>query len=134
MNAKQARLSVVMGVVAALGTAVIGWAWWASTQYVLLWANKEWWIASALSKIQIRFENTLVFQLGYDLGFNMDRFAPPTGLADLFPGIELSPGVVVLPIWFILGAFLSVLLLLWLFLMKRLARPRITEGEKVGGD
>lgn len=33
-----------------------------------------------------------------------------------------------LPMWFILCAFLSAMLLLWLVLMKRLARPRIAEG------
>jgi hypothetical protein len=34
--------------------------------------------------------------------------------------------------WFLLCVLVSAILLLWLFLMKRLARPRITEGSSHG--
>lgn len=131
MNAKQARLSLVMGVVAALGTAAMLWAWWDSTKHFMLWVNREWLIATGSSKMEIRLENySSYLDLGLSLGFFRDSlivddyFEQP----DFFPAVRLSPGIVELPIWFLLGVFLSVTLLLWLFLMKRLARPRITEG------
>jgi len=131
MNARQARLSLVLGVVAALGIAAILWAWWDSTENNLLWVSSEWEIASYSSRIVMRLGNSLVYRdLGYRFGFNRERFTDsPPDLAYLFPGIEMSPGEVELPMWFLLGVFLSVMLLLWLVLMKRLARPRITEGS-----
>jgi hypothetical protein len=134
MNARQARVTVVMGVVAALGIAAILWAWWDSTEFCMLWVNSECWIFSAASEIVMGLENSsLYLDLGFNPGFNRDRFTDsPPDLAYLFPGIEMSPGTVELPMWFLLGVFLSVLLLLWLVLMKRLARPRITEGSSHG--
>ena len=134
MNSRQARLSLVMGVVAALGTAAILCAWWDSAEYYLLWVSSEWEIALFSSRIVMRLGNFSVYlDLGYNLGFNRDRFRnSPPDLAYLFPGIEMSPGTVELPMWFLLCVFLSAMLLFWLVLMKRLARPRITEGSSHG--
>ena len=113
-----------MGVVAALGSTAILWAWWDSTQYYLLWVTRDLGIGWHTSKIVIRLGNAPEY---FYLGSGFHRAIWIRG-TDLFPGIEMSPGTVVLPMWFILCAYLSALLLLWLFLMKRLARPQITEG------
>ena len=128
MNPRQARLSLVMGVVAALGTAAILWVWWDSTGNLMFWVNSEWVISSDASKVVIRLGHSPEF-FYFGSGFQREIWNKygPEG-TDLFPDITMSPGNLVLPMWFILGVFLSVLLLLWLFLMKRLARPRITEG------
>lgn len=131
MNACQTRLSLVMGVVAALGTAVILWVWRDSTKHFMLWINREWLIASGSSKMEIRLENYSPYlDLGLSLGFFRDSLVVDDYFEhpDFFPAVRISPGIVELPMWFLLCVFLSVMLLLWLFLMKRLARPRITEG------
>lgn len=130
MNPRQARLSLVMGVFAALGSAAILWVWWDSTENYLLWVGREWRIAATESAIYIRLENSSkLTNYPYDPGFNRGEWdVHETEITDFFPGIDMSPGDVVLPMWFILCAYLSALLLLWLFLMKRHARPRITEG------
>jgi hypothetical protein len=130
MNARQARLSLVMGVVAALGTAAIVWAWWDSTEYYLLWASRNGVIQSVASQIVLLLGGDYHdVQMGFSRG---RRLHCGTHLSELFPYIEIDSGIVQLPMWFLLCVFISVLLLLWLVLMKRLARPRITEGSSHG--
>ena len=124
MNHRQTRLSVVMGVVAALGTAVILWAWWDSTEYYIRCAFRVGVITSIASSVVISLTDFDVYP-----GIERSRRVHcGTHLAELFPFIEFSAGYLSLPMWFLLCVFISVMLLLWLVLMKRLARPRITEG------
>lgn len=94
-----------------------------------VWVSREWAVAAALSTFEIRMgDSSEYLDMGLGLSYNRARWSGyEPRLADLFPGIDMSPGYLVLPIWFILCAFLSALLLLWLVLMKRLARPRIAE-------
>lgn len=128
MNPRQACLSRVMGVVAALGTAAILWAWWDSTENYIRFAFREGVIISGASSVVISLSDSDVYP-----GIERSRMVHcGTHLAELFPFIGFSPGYLSLPMWFFLCVFLSALLLLWLVLMKRLARPRITEGSSHG--
>ena len=73
MNPRQTRLSLVMGVVAALGTAAILWAWWDSMKHYMVWVSHECKIASTVSEIVILVENHGEYPDGFRLGFNRAR-------------------------------------------------------------
>ncbi len=121
MNTRQARLSRVMGVVAALGTVVILWAWWDSTEHSLSWLIGTFTIWLIDSKVSVR------------MGDFIGRHTTWPEKQSYFDFIKIDSRYVEFPMWFLLGVFISAMLLLWLVLMKRLARPRITEGSSHSG-
>ena len=133
MNARQARLSLVMGVVAALGTAAILWVWMESTGNHMRWVSRKCMITSSAAGISVQLGDDFTRNPDLLLGYSRESWSRPERRSIVcFPRwriVEIESNYVWLPMWFILSAFLSVMLLLWLVLMKRLARPRITEGS-----
>jgi hypothetical protein len=114
----QKRLSIVLGVLGLLGCLLLGLAWWDTAE------NTSWFITNSFTIILV--DSNVRFETGYDLEgawYSLERDSRNPDwewFGFLLP--YYRPGVIVIPIYLLILAYLATLFLIWIVLMNRLAR------------
>ncbi len=128
IRVSQNRLTVVLSVLALLGCIAIVFAWWDSTRNFTLFGTMGRTISLYSSNIVFERHSIDEAPSGYH---RASLLLLEIEEGPLFPKPRMSAYPTTIPIYLLILAYLSTLLLIWIVLVNRLARRDFTKAISI---
>ncbi len=127
IRVSQKRLTVVLSIIALLGSLALSLAWWDSvSNFTGISTSKR---TIAIDSSSVIYATQSLSSLGFDKFYVRENFTIYiySDSRPLFPLPHASSDFISIPIYLVILTYLATLLLIWLVLMNRLARREFLE-------